>query len=74
MPSKLKDMNLLGGQSEEITVMELRQGAGDILDQVELGKTYDITRRGKVVAVLSKPEPDAAELGSEVRRMGLVRQ
>ena len=82
MPSKLKDMNiprklssmnLLEGESEEITVMDLRRGPGDILDQVELGKTYTITRNGKVMAVLSKPEPDALELAAEVRRMGLVR-
>ena len=72
MPSKLSDMNLLGGESEKITVMELRQGAGDILDQVELGKTYTITRRGKPVGVLSKSEPNAAELGAEVRRLGLI--
>ena len=72
MPSKLSEMNLLGGQSEEITVMELRQGAGDILDQVELGKTYTITRRGKPVGVLSKPELNAVELGAEVRRLDLI--
>ena len=73
MPSKLKDMNLLEGQSEEITIMDLRRGPGNIMDQVELGKTYTITRRGKGVAVLSKPEPNAVELGAEARRLGLVR-
>ena len=72
MVHKLSDMDLLKGESEKITVMELRQGAGDILDQVELGKTYTITRRGKPVGILSKPELSAIELGTEVRRLDLV--
>ncbi len=73
MPRKLSDMTLLEGHSEEITVMDLRRGPGNILDQVQLGKIYKITRMGKVVAILSRPEPSALELGAEVRRLNLIR-
>lgn len=70
---KIADMNLLEGQSETITVMDLRRGLGDILDQVSMGKTFTITRNGKPMALLSRPEPTAVELGAAVRKLGLVR-
>lgn len=62
----------LAGQEETITAMELRQAVGDILLQVQLGKKFTITRNGVIVAVLSRPRPTALELGSEIRRLGLV--
>ena len=68
---RLKDMKLLQGQTEEITMMALRKGPGDVMDQVQMGKTFIITRSGKAVAVISAPEPNALELGAKVRRMGL---
>lgn len=64
-------MKLLAGTTEEITMTELRQRPGDIIDQVQMGRTFTITKAGKVVAVLSTPEPSALELGAEVRRLGL---
>ena len=73
MVKRLADMNLLEGQTEEITVMDLRRGPGDILAQVALGKVFTITKAGKPVAVLSKPEPTALELGAAARSLGLVR-
>ncbi len=59
----------LQGQSETITASELRARPGDVLAQVSLGKTFNISRCGKVIAVLSKPEPNAFELGAEARRI-----
>jgi len=69
---QIVEMNLLDGQTEEISVMQLRQDAGDILMQVRMGKTFTITKSGKAVAVLSKLEPTAAELGGEIRQLGMV--
>lgn len=50
--TKLADMDLLQGQTEEISLMELRAGPGDVMDQVLMGKTYIIMRLGKAIAVL----------------------
>jgi len=54
MRKLLADLSLLAGQTEEITMVDLRQGPGDVLDQVTMGKTYIITRRGKSIAVLQQ--------------------
>lgn len=70
---RLCDSNVLGGQTETITMMHLRESPGDIIEQVQMGKVFTITKAGKVVAVLSKPEPNAFELAADVRRLGLVR-
>jgi antitoxin (DNA-binding transcriptional repressor) of toxin-antitoxin stability system len=48
---------------------DLRSRPGDIIDQVQMGKTFDITKAGKKVATLSKPEPNAFELGAAIRRL-----
>lgn len=66
---RLIAMQLLAGQTEKITMMQLRKGPGDIIDQVQMGKTFTVTKAGKVVAVISQPEPSALELGAEIRRL-----
>ena len=43
----------LTGQFEEITMMDLRMHAGEIMTQVSLGKTFLIKRNEKPVAFLS---------------------
>jgi len=65
-------MKLLKGKSEEISMTDLRSRPGDVIDQVQSGKTFTVTKSGKVVAVISQPEPNALELGAEVRRLGLA--
>ena len=70
--TRLIAMQLLTGQTEKITMMQLRKGPGDIIDQVQMGKTFIITKAGKVVAVISQPESTALELGAEIRRLGLT--
>lgn len=49
----------LNGRVESITMMELRKNPGEVMDQVELGKVFVITRGGKAVAELRRvmPEP-----------------
>jgi prevent-host-death family protein len=69
---RLTDLQLLTGQTEEITMMDLRSRPGDVMAQVQSGKTFTVTKAGKVVAVISQPEPNALELGAEVRRRGLA--
>ncbi len=64
----------LTGQTETITAMDFRKTPGDILLQTQMGKTFNITRNGVIVAVLSAPEPDALELGAAVRRLKLAGQ
>ena len=71
MGIRLVAMQLLTGQTEEITMMQLRKGPGDIIDQVQMGKTFTITKARKVVAVISQPELTALELGAEIRRLRL---
>jgi prevent-host-death family protein len=68
--TKLTDMNLLAGQSDEITLSDLRSRPGDVFSQVQMGKTFTITKNGKAIAILSKPEPGALELGAAVRQLG----
>lgn len=69
----LSDMALLAGQSETISMTDLRKAPGDILSQVKMGKTFTITRNGEILAVLSPPELSALELGAELRRMERVK-
>lgn len=63
----------LAGQVETITAMDFRRTPGDILLQAQMGKTFNITKNGVIIAVLSAPELDALELGAEVRRLGYLR-
>lgn len=69
---KLTDMKLLSGQTEEISMSALRQRPGDVIDQVQMGKTFTVTKAGKIVATLAAPEPTALELGAEIRRLKLA--
>jgi prevent-host-death family protein len=66
----LAEMKVLAGQSETITISELRQQPGEVLSQVECGKSFTITRDGKSVADLHSPEPNAFELASAIRHDG----
>lgn len=52
---RLKKEVSLDGKFEVITLSDLRRLPGEIMQCVELGKTYLITRNGKAIAVLSKP-------------------
>ena len=69
---RLVKMKLLAGQTGEITMTEFRQAPGDIIDQVQMGKTFTITKAGHVVAVLTSPQPTALELAAEIRRFGIM--
>ena len=65
----LRDMKLLANQVEEISMMELRRGPGDIIEQTRMGKTFYIFKAGRMVAVLSPPEPTAFQLGAAARQV-----
>ena len=68
----LTDMKLLKDTVGKISMMEFRKNPGDVINQVQMGKTFIITRSGKSVATLAPLEPTALELGTEVRRRGLI--
>ncbi len=69
MKTLKQEVESLSGREEIITVSELRARPGDVLSQVDLGKTFKVTRCGRVIAVISKPELSAIELGSICRSM-----
>lgn len=73
---RLDEMDLLEGEVETITIMKFRASPGDVLMQVALGKRFMLTRYGKVVAEIHKPEPTALDLGAAARRVerGLPRR
>jgi prevent-host-death family protein len=72
MSRRLTDMRMLEGKTETITLMELRSRPGDVIAQVQMGKSFTITKSGKRVAeLLPVNEPNAFQLGAEVRRLGL---
>lgn len=52
---KITEMNLLEGEEENITLTRLRQAPGDIFTQVQMGKTFWVTKNGKKIAKISKP-------------------
>lgn len=70
---KIQDQISLKGE-ETITITDFRRGPGEVLRQVEMGKTFKISRQGKVVAVISRPEPTAFELGAAVRELERVQR
>lgn len=64
---RLDQTDLLIGQTEEIALQDFRQRIGDVIYQVQMGKVFTITKNGKPVATLARPEPTALELGAAVR-------
>ena len=69
---KLTDMKLLAGTTETISMTELRSRPGDVINQVQMGRVFNITKDGEVVAVFSPREPTAFELGAAVRKLNLA--
>ena len=51
---KLNEEVSLKGKIDLISMMDLRSSPGEVLNQVELGKTFIVTRRMKQVAIISK--------------------
>jgi len=51
---RLTDELSLSGKLETISMMDLRSRPGEVLDAVNLGKTFVLARSGKPLAVLSK--------------------
>lgn len=51
----IEDKALLKGQTERITMVQLREGPGDVITQIQMGKRFVLTRAGKPVAVMHKP-------------------
>ena len=72
MRKRLEKSAILTGQMETITVMDFRRGPGDVFLQAQMGKTFNVTKHGVVIAVLHAPEPDALKLGAEIRRLKLA--
>lgn len=70
---RLKDEISLKGKSESISISEFRAQPGSVLQQVELGKRFDVTRQGKIVATISPPELNAFELGKAAKKAGIVK-
>lgn len=70
---KLTEMNLMDGKSENISMTYLRGCPGDVFSQVQMGKTFNVMKNGKVIAVISKPELNAFELGAACRKAGVVK-
>ena len=72
----LKDeVGSLEGREETITMTELRSLPGDVMDQVSLGKVFNITRGGRILGRLvpaTPCEPNAFELAAAVRKLGLA--
>lgn len=69
MSATLSTMNLLEGQTEDLPLAEFRARIGDVIAQVQMGKVFRLTKQGKVVAVLAKPEPSALELAAACRAL-----
>ena len=53
--------------TKEISIGEFRKNPGEIFQQVQMGRSFYITKLGKVIAWLTKPEPNAFELGAAAR-------
>ena len=72
MRKRLEKSAILTGQTETISIMDFRKSPGDVFLQAQMGKVFNITKNGVVVAVLHAPEPNALELGAEIRRLKLA--
>lgn len=58
MMERLADSKPLVGTSETITISELRKQPGEVFSQVEMGRSFTVTKNGKTIAEISEPEPD----------------
>jgi antitoxin (DNA-binding transcriptional repressor) of toxin-antitoxin stability system len=67
----ISDHLSLKGKKETITITQFRILPGEVIAQVILGKEFDITKNGKLVATISPPEMNALELGKAVRQLKL---
>jgi prevent-host-death family protein len=50
---------------ERIGIEEVRKNLSEIINSVEIGKEFMITRHGKDVALISSPERDEKEIRHE---------
>lgn len=66
---RIKDLELLRGKTESMTMMEFRSGPGDAISKAEMGMIITITRNRNPVATLSPIEPDAIQLGRMLRQI-----
>jgi prevent-host-death family protein len=55
---------------ERVGIRELRQSASAILRRVAAGETFEVTDRGRPVAILTRPSPTGLD---RLERDGLVR-
>ncbi len=74
---KIKDEVSLVGKIERISMMELRHHPGEVLDSVELGKIFVITKNGKPIAKLKRlsqvsKSKDLHELLREINKEYIV--
>jgi hypothetical protein len=53
---KLQDKISLVGEYEKITISEFRKNPGEIFTQTQLGKTFEITKNGIVIAQIRRPD------------------
>lgn len=51
---RLRELTPLAGKLETITAMDFRKSPGEVLDSVQFGKTFVITKQGKPVALLTQ--------------------
>lgn len=56
--SKLPTKPRYWGTTVQLTMTDLRAAPGDAFDAVALGLTIEVTKNGRVVAVISPPNPD----------------
>jgi prevent-host-death family protein len=47
-------------QAVRVPIRRLQQHASELIDRVEAGERLEITRNGRLVAVLSAPDPEEA--------------
>lgn len=65
----LESMKLLKGKSETISMSELRERPGEIINQIQQGKEFTITKAGKIVAVMKCPEEFDMKALQQLRKM-----
>lgn len=60
----------------DVALFEAKNRLSELLDRVAAGETFNITRRGKVVARLSAPEPVNAQQQAQdaIDRLRAARQ